>query len=150
MENAETLDLTQKISDYNEIIINFSDVLRRENQALEAFDVDGVSALFEQKSKLSLAYRSMVAFFIKHQVDLKAISEEEKELLKKNSLELEKLFKENDLLLKTRMEASKTVVGAIVDATKMAVEAQATAYGAHGTYAPMNNRNSAMAVNRTL
>ena len=92
----------------------------------------------------------MVAFFIKHQEDLKGITQEAKELLKTNSLELERLFKENDLLLKTRMEASRTVVGAIVDATKMAAEAKATAYGSQGTYMPMSNRNSAMAINRTL
>ena len=150
METEAKTELAQKIDDYNEIIVNFSDVLRQENQALEAFDVAKISALFEQKSKLSLAYRTMVSFFIKHQDELHALKEDKKEMLKKNSLELETLFKENDLLLKTRMEASKTVVGAIVDATKMAAEAQATAYGAHGTYAPMSNHNSAMAVNRTL
>ncbi|MBQ8465186.1 MAG: hypothetical protein IJ545_04170 [Alphaproteobacteria bacterium] len=151
MENAvNTEDLMQKINDYNDIIVNFSEVLKQENQALKEFDVAKVSSLFEQKSKLSLAYRSMVAFFIKHQEELKGLNEITRELLKKNSLELEKLFKENDLLLKTRMEASRTVVGAIVDATKMAVEAQATSYGARGTYAPIGSRNSAMAVNRTL
>ena len=48
------------------------------------------------------------------------------------------------------MEASKTVVGAIVDATKMAVEAQATSYGAQGTYARLSNQNSAMAINGTF
>ena len=150
MENAENMELVQKIDDYNDIIISFSDVLRRENQALEIFDVDAVSALFEQKSRLSLAYRSMVAFFIKHQEELKNISETTRETLKKNSLELEKLFKENDLLLKTRMEASKTVVGAIVDATKIVAETQATSYGATGLYAPMSSRSSAMTINRTL
>ena len=151
MENAvSTEELAQKINDYNDIIVNFSEVLRQENQALRDFDVSKVSSLFEQKSKLSLAYRSMVAFFIKHQQEVKGLPEGSLELLKKNSLELEKLFKENDLLLKTRMEASKTVVGAIVDATKMAVESQATAYGASGTYAPLGSHNSAMAINRTL
>ena len=124
--------------------------MRQENIALQSFDVTAVSGLYEQKSKLSLAYRSMVAFFIKHQEELKNVSEEDKNLLKENSLELEKLFKENDLLLKTRMEAGKTVVGAIVDATKMAVEAQATSYGAQGTYARLNNQNSAMAINGTF
>lgn len=150
MENAEMTELAQKLNDYNEIIVNFSEVLRQENEALNAFDVKRVSELFEQKSKLSLAYRSMVAFFINHQEELKGISEDQRELLKKNSLALEQLFKENDLLLKTRMEASKTVVGAIVDATKLAAEAQATSYGAQGTYARMNSRNSAMTVNKTL
>ncbi len=150
MENADDLDFAKKIDDYNDVIVSFSDVLRQENVALQNFDVKKVEELFEQKSKLSVAYRSMVAFFIKHQEALKTLSEQEKELLKKNSLELETLFKENDLLLKTRMEASKTVVGAIVDATKMAVEAQATSYGAQGTYARMSSRNSAMAVNKTL
>ena len=147
MENTE---LFQKIDDYNEILINFSELLRQENKALQAFNVDAVSSLLEQKGKISLAYRTMVAFFIKHQEELKRIPEETKNLLKQNSLELEKLFRENDLLLKTRMEASKIVVGAVVDATKMAAEAQATSYGARGTYAPLSNRNSAMAVNRTL
>ena len=119
MENAAEIDLNQKINDYNEIIVNFSEILRQENKALQDFDVKKVSDLFEQKSKLSVAYRAMVAFFIKHQDLLKGIAESAKESLKKNSLELETLFKENDLLLKTRMEASKTVVGAIVDATKI-------------------------------
>lgn len=149
MEN-EVNDIVQKINDYNDIIVNFSDIIQQENEALQNFDMAKVAALFEQKSKLSLAYRSMVAFFIKHQDELKGIAEATREMLKKNSLELEKLFKENDLLLKTRMEASRTVVGAIVDATKMAVESQATSYGAGGTYAPLNRHNSAMAVNRTL
>jgi len=150
MEDMAKNELRQKISDYNEIIVSFANVLRQENIALQAFDVTAVSDLYEQKSKLSLAYRSMVSFFIKHQEELKAISEEDKNILKKNSLELEKLFKENDLLLKTRMEASKTVVGAIVDATKMAVEAQATSYGAQGTYARLSNQNSAMAIDGTF
>ena len=150
MEETGKTELLQKIDDYNEVLVNFSNVLRQENQALNAFDVDAVSALLEQKSKLSLAYRTMVAFFIKHQEELKGIADGVKEQLKHNSLELEKLFRENDLLLKTRMEASKTVVGAIVDATKMAAVAQATSYGAHGTYAPLTSRDSAIAVNRTL
>ena len=150
MENTEITDLARKIEDYNEVIVSFADVLRRENIALQAFDVDAVSALFEQKSRLSLAYRAMVSFFIKHQEELKTVATEAKERLKKNSIELEKLFRDNDLLLKTRMEASRTVVGAIVDATKMAVEAQATSYGAQGTYARLSSRNSAMAINRTL
>ena len=150
MQDIAKNELVQKINDYNEIIVSFANVLRQENIALQAFDVTAVSDLYEQKSKLSLAYRSMVSFFIKHQEELKGISEEDKNILKKNSLELEKLFKENDLLLKTRMEASKTVVGAIVDATKMAVEAQATSYGAQGTYARLSNQNSAMAINGTF
>ena len=149
MEN-EVNDIIQKINDYNDIIINFSEVIRQENEALQNFDMAKVSSLLEQKSKFSLAYRSMVAFFIKHQEELRGIADSLRETLKKNSLELEKLFRENDLLLKTRMEASKTVVGAIVDAAKMAVEAQATSYGAHGTYAPLNSRNSMMAINTTL
>jgi len=150
MDNTADIGLEQKISDYNEVIISFADVLRQENLALQAFDVAAVSNLYEQKSKLSLAYRSMVSFFIKHQEELKNISEEDKSTLRKNSLELEQLFKENDLLLKTRMEASKSVVGAIVDATKMAAESQATSYGAQGTYARLNNQNSAMAINSTF
>jgi hypothetical protein len=150
MENDVKTEISQKIKDYIDVVVNFSEVLRQENEALKSFDTKAVSALFEQKSKLSLAYRSMIAFFIKNREALKEISENERELLKKDSLELETLFKENDLLLKTRMEASKTVVGAIVDAAKMAVEAQATSYGAQGTYAPLNSRNSMMAVNTTL
>lgn len=150
MENAVDTELSAKINDYNDIVVNFSDILRQENQALEAFDTAAVSALYEQKCKLSLAYRSMVAFFIQHQEDLKNISAETRDVLKHNSLQLEQLFRENDLLLKTRMEASKTVVGAMVDAAKMAAESQATAYGAHGTYTRMNNAGNAMAVNRTL
>lgn len=150
MSNELEIDISQKIKDYNEIIVSFSDVLRKENKALQDFDTKAVSALYEQKSKLSLAYRSMVAFFIKHQNEFKHISNEDRELLKANSLELENLFKENDLLLKTRMEASKTVVGAFVDAAKMAVEARATSYGSRGTYAPMNSQNSMMAINTTL
>ena len=63
-------ELMQKIDDYHEVIAGFADVLRQENAALQAFDVAAVSALFEQKNKMSLAYRSMVAFFIKHQEEL--------------------------------------------------------------------------------
>lgn len=150
MNETVKSELMQKIDDYQEVISGFSEVLRQENAALQAFDVATVSALFEQKSKMSLAYRSMVAFFIKHQEELAGIGGAEKERLRQESLELEHLFRENDLLLKTRMEASKTVVGAIVDATKMAAEAQATSYGAQGTYARLSSQNSAMAVNRTF
>ena len=150
MENEAKTDIAQKLGDYNEVIVRFAELLRAENEALRAFDVARVSALFEQKSKLSLAYRSMVAFFIKHQEALKSVSGAQKETLRQHSMELESLFKENDLLLKTRMETSKTVVGAIVDATKMAAEAQATSYGASGTYARLSSQNSAMAINRTL
>jgi len=150
MEDTVKTDFWQKIGDYNEIIVSFAAVLRQENIALKSFDVAAVAELFEQKNKLALAYRSMVSFFIKHQDEVKMLDADSKELLRKNSLELEELFRENDLLLKTRMEASKTVVGAIVDATKMAVEAQATSYGAGGTYARLSHQNSAMAINRTL
>ena len=83
MEDMAKNELRQKISDYNEIIVSFANVLRQENIALQAFDVTAVSDLYEQKSKLSLAYRSMVSFFIKHQEELKAISEEVKNILKK-------------------------------------------------------------------
>ena len=62
MENEAKTDIAQKIGDYNEVIVRFAELLRAENEALRAFDVARVSALFEQKSKLSLAYRSMVFY----------------------------------------------------------------------------------------
>lgn len=143
-------ELKQKVSDFSEVVKTFADLLRAENQALREFDVAKVSALFEQKSKISTAYRGLVAFFMKHQEELKMLDAGIKEGLRENSLELDKLFQENDLLLKTRMETSQTVVGAIVNATKMMNESKATSYGAHGTLTPLGSQSNAMAVNQTL
>ncbi len=143
-------ELMQKVSDFSEVVQNFADLLQAENQALREFDVAKVSALYEQKSKISIAYRGLVAFFMKHQEEVKILDADVKTDLRERSLELDKLFQENDLLLKTRMETSQTVVGAIVNATKMMNESRATSYGAHGTMTPLGSQSNAMAVNQTL
>ena len=124
--------------------------MRKENEALRKFDVEAVSNLYEQKSKTVSAYRSMSAFFIKNQKYLAEIDTELKDSLKDASLELDALLKENELLLKAKMETSKKVMDTIINIAKVTNNRNATSYGAHGNYSPLDNNKNALAINRTL
>lgn len=150
MEEAQSIDISAKLNDYKEIVKSFSELLTQENAALEKFDVEAVSGLYERKTKTVIAYRSMVAFLIKNQDALAALEKAQKEELRDMSSKLEELIHENEKLLKTRMETSQNVMNTIVNVAKMTNNSNATSYGAQGRYSPLDNNKNALAVNRTL
>ena len=92
----------------------------------------------------------MSAFFIKNQKYLAEIDAELRDELKEASLELDTLLKENELLLKAKMETSKKVMDTIINIAKVTNNRNATSYGAHGNYSPLDNNKNALAINRTL
>ena len=142
--------LYEKIDKYYEVVSDFCDILREENQALIDFKTDKVGKLYDRKSKAVNAYRGIISVFIEHQTKLKDLDDQTKEDLKIVSQELDTLLKENDRLLKTRMEASQTVMTTIVNLAKMHQNSNATAYGAGGGYYNPDNSRNAIAINRTL
>ena len=143
-------EIREKVSDYLEIVRNFADLLREENEALEQFDTEKVAALYEQKVKLVTAYRAFVAFFIKNQEGLKLLEQDEKLLLREESLKLDELQHQNNTLLQTRMKVSQTIMDSIVNLAKKRTQDFSTSYGAQGKYSPLDNSKNAIAINRTL
>ena len=150
MEELQLEEINDKVADLQDIILGFADLLKKENEALRKFDVEAVSNLYEQKAKTVSAYRSMSAFFIKNQKYLAEIDAELRDELKEASLELDTLLKENELLLKAKMETSKKVMDTIINIAKVTNNRNATSYGAHGNYSPLDNNKNALAINRTL
>ena len=150
MEELPLEEINNKVEDLLDVIDGFADLLKTENEALRKFDVEAVGSMYEQKAKIVSAYRSMSAFFIKNQNYLSNADTELKQDLKDASQELDSLLKENELLLKTRMETSKNVMDTIINIAKVTNNRNATSYGAHGTYSPLDNNKNALAINRTL
>ena len=148
MENKE--EFYGKIENYLQVVDAFIEILQKENQALEDYNVDIVRSVYEKKAKTVGAYRALVAYFMKHQEELKEIDKATAKELKVASRELDDLINENDMLLKTRMETSKTIMDSIVNIAKVAVKSDATSYGAQGIYSPQQNCKNALAINRTL
>lgn len=149
-ETISQNEMKKKIEDYIDVITQFMALIQQENEALKAYDVIKVSDLYPQKAKIVMAYRNMVAFFIKNQHLLNAMPEEDKGNLKKISTDLDALLQENNILLKTRMETSESVIGSIVNAAKASTKKSATSYGAHGQFAKVDNHHSSMAINSTF
>ena len=53
MEQAEQqTEMQKKISDYQEILLTFAELLQEENQALRDYNVVRVSEMYEQKARL--------------------------------------------------------------------------------------------------
>lgn len=150
MENQEQNILAAKVSDFKEIVSSFSQLLQAENEALEKFDLAKVSELYERKSKTVTAYRNMVAYFIKNQESLKALPEEDINNLRDISQQLDELIRKNDILLKTKMQTNKMVMDSIVNIAKITNNANSTSYGSQGKYSPLDNNSNALTVNRTL
>ena len=150
MENLSVKEINDKVADLLDIIDGFIEILDIENKALNKFDAEEVGKLYEQKIKAVSAYRSLSAFFIKNSDTLKVADATLKSELKDASLELDEMLKENELLLKTRMETSKNVMNTIINIAKVTNNRNATSYGAHGTYSPLDNNKNALAINRTL
>ncbi len=150
MEELQTEEINAKVEDLLDVIDGFAALLEKENEALRKFDTEAVGSMYEQKAKTVSAYRSMSAFFIKNQAYLNQADADLKQELKDASKELDGLLKENELLLKTRMETSKNVMDTIINIAKVTNNRNATSYGAHGTYAPLDNNKNALAINRTL
>ena len=109
-----------------------------------------VSELYEQKSKTVTAYRNMVAYFIKNQESLKALPEADRNNLRDISQQLDELIRKNDILLKTKMQTNKMVMDSIVNIAKVTNNANSTSYGSQGKYSPLDNNSNALTVNRTL
>ena len=149
-ETISQNEMQKKINDYIDVLTQFMNLIKQENDALKDYDVLKVSDLYPQKTKIVGAYRNMVAFFIKNQCILNSMPQEEKDKLKKFSSDLEALLQENNILLKTRMETSESVIGSIVNAAKANTKKNATSYGAHGQFARVDNQHSSMAINRTV
>lgn len=151
MENAADRKVLQnKVDDFCEIIGSFSELLKAENAALEAYDVKKVTDLYNQKVQLVTAYRNMTAFFIKNQEYLKEIEPEAKARLKKSATDLDVLLKDNEQLLKAKMQTSKMVMDSVVNLVKMSNNANSTSYGSQGKYTPLDNNSNALSINRTL
>ena len=150
MENQEQNILAAKVSDFKEIVSSFSQLLQAENEALDKFDLAKVSELYEQKSKTVTAYRNMVAYFIKNQESLKALPEADRNNLRDISQQLDELIRKNDILLKTKMQTNKMVMDSIVNIAKVTNNANSTSYGSQGKYSPLDNNSNALTVNRTL
>lgn len=143
-------DVRKKLEDYKDIIVSFAELLKEENQALNAYDTLAVSAMYERKAQIVTVYRNLVAFFLKNQQALLSLQPDEKALLHENTQKLDELMQANKVLLTTRMETSKSVIGSIVNAAKMMSNNNSTAYGSHGNYSPIATHDSAIAINRTL
>ena len=145
-----TEEIQNKINDYQDIINGFISLLEEENQALRAYNIEAVGQLYERKSKTVGAYRSIVAFFIKHQDYLSSITDEHRAQLKELSLKLDALMKENDTLLKSKMETSQSIKESIVRLAKITNKNNSTTNGEGGSYSKVDNTQSSIAVNRTL
>ena len=150
MAELQEKDILEKIDLMKQIVSGFRDVITKENDALQKGDIQGIKALYEQKIKTVAAYRSASAFFIKNREAIAAFSGEEKDELRALSAELNKVLRTNELLLKTRMEAGKKVMDTIINIAKNTNKSNATSYGSHGTYTPLDNNRNALAFNRTL
>ncbi len=150
MAELQEKDILEKIDLMKQIVSGFTDVITKENEALQKGDIQGIKALYEQKIKTVAAYRSASAFFIKNREAIAAFSGDEKDELRALSAELNKVLRTNELLLKTRMEAGKKVMDTIINIAKNTNKSNATSYGSHGTYTPLDNNRNALAFNRTL
>ena len=150
MAELQEKDILEKIDLMKQVVLGFKDVIIKENDALQKGDIAGVKVLYEQKIKTVAAYRSASAFFIKNRALVAAHTGKEKDELKELSAELDKALHTNELLLKTRMEAGKKVMDTIINIAKNVNKSNATSYGSHGTYTPLDNNRNALAFNRTL
>ena len=150
MEEIQAREILDKLEMMKQIVIGFTDVISKENNALKENNIVVIKALFEQKLKTVAAYRSMSAFFIKNREAISAFKGPEKEELKELSQKLNETLKTNEMLLKTQMEAGKKVMDTLINIAKTTNKSNATSYGARGTYTPLDNNRNALAFNRTL
>lgn len=150
MEELQTKELIEKFEMMKQIVIGFTDVVAKENEALQGGDVKMIKALYEQKLKTIAAYRSMSAFFFKNRAAITAFENPLKEELKTLSAKLDQCLKTNELLLKARMDAGKKVMDTFINIAKVTNNSNATSYGAQGNYTPLDNNRNALAFNRTL
>lgn len=150
MENTTIQELEAKVRDYQDVLKTFGDLLEQENAALENYDIETVSSLYERKAKMVAAYRTMTAYFIKNQEALAALEAAKREALRASAQNLDSLIKKNETLLKTRMETSQNVMDTIINIAKITNNSNATSYGAQGRYSPLDNNKNALAINRTL
>jgi len=150
MENLSTQEILDKIEMMKQIVCGFTEVLKKENEALKTGDDQTVKVLYEQKIKTVAAYRSLTAFFIKNHQQIKDFNGPDKDDLKNLSVDLDKVLKTNEILLKARMEAGKKVMDTFINIAKAKNNSYATSYGAKGNYSPLDNNRNALAFNRTL
>ena len=98
----------------------------------------------------TVSHRGKISISKKLRDEAKAENDRLKKELKEASHDLDELLKDNELLLKTRMETSKNVMNTIINIAKVTNKSNATSYGAHGNYSPLDNNKNALAINRTL
>ena len=150
MENLHAKEILDKIEMMKQIVIGFTNVISKENEALKTGDDTTVRVLYEQKLKTVAAYRSLTAFFIKNRAQIAEIKDPAKDELRELSTNLDKVLKQNEMLLKVRMEAGKKVMDTFINIAKARNNSFATSYGAQGNYSPLDNNRNALAFNRTL
>ena len=93
MERLQTQEILDKIEMMKQIVIGFTDVISKENDALKVGDDQTVKVLYEQKLKTVAAYRSLTAFFIKNRAQIAEFVGEAKDELKELSINLDKVLK---------------------------------------------------------
>ena len=150
MAELQAREILDKFEMMKQVVIGFTEVVEKENAALKNNDMKAIRALYEQKLKAIAAYRALSAFFIKNREAIASFESPEKNELKELSAHLDNTLKANEMLLKTRMEASKKVMDTFINIAKVTNNSNATSYGAHGTYTPLDNNRNALAFNRTL
>ena len=85
MQEYDLEEINDKIANLLDVIDEFIDLVDAENNALQAYNVEVVGSLYEKKTKIVAAYRSMSAFFIKNQKYLAEADVELKQELKEAS-----------------------------------------------------------------
>ena len=150
MEELQAREILDKFEIMKQVVTGFTDVINKENEALKNNDVSAIKALYEQKLKTIAAYRALSTFFIKNKDAVSSFQGPEKDELKELASRLDESLKVNEMLLKTRMEASKKVMDTFINIAKITNKSNATSYGAHGNYTPLDNNRNALAFNRTL
>ena len=150
MEELQARDILDKFEIMKQVVTGFTDVVNKENEALKNNDVLAIKALYEQKLKTIAAYRALSTFFIKNKGVVASFQGPEKDELKELAFRLDESLKVNEILLKTRMEAGKRVMDTFINIAKVTNNSNATSYGSHGNYTPLDNNRNALAFNRTL
>ncbi len=143
-------EFEKKMVDFKEIVFGLQNILDAENQALEKFDINSATSMYEKKNKAVLVYRDFVAFFIKNSQKLSELKDEDKIILREVIANLNENLIKNELLLKTRIEVSQNVMSSIISAAKNINKAQTTSYGAQGHYSQRERHYNAIAINQTL
>ncbi|MFI3241415.1 MAG: hypothetical protein R3Y43_02475 [Alphaproteobacteria bacterium] len=143
-------EFQQKLVDFKAIILSLQNVLQKENDALEKFDINTATSLYNIKNKTVGVYRDYISYFIKNNQQLQELKEEDKATLKDIIKELDNKLAKNDILLKTRIDISKKVMNSIVNIAKTQNKTNSTSYGKMGNYTQREKQYNSIAINQML